>query len=340
MVQSPTFKLTVCIPTFNRAGFLSEALDSIIPQCTEDCEIVVSDNASTDSTAELVSEYARRFDRLRYVRQAENIGCDRNSDLIVELARGEYCWLFADDDVMKPDAIATVLDAIRQGHSLVLVNGEHRDFTMSSIRVPSFFCVDADRVYASSEFDRLFEDVGICIMCLCCVVIKRSVWITRERQRYYGSWFLHTAVVFQEPLPGNTFVIARPLMSLRLGNNQTAQAASFHVWYMCWPELLWSFPLKESTKRKLHGPRPWTRCGYLLATRAVGGYSLADYKTWLRPRLQTFGGTFLPTIVALLPRKAAYHLYRIFSLATGRPRSPRDALWTMFPKSLRTLQES
>lgn len=338
MTRTRSPKLSICIPTFNRAAFIREALESIVVQATSECEIVVSDNASTDHTGEVVAEYARRFDRIRYTRQKENVGFDRNCDWAVECAHGEYCWLFSDDDVMKPGAISTVIEALRCNHGLVLVNGEHKDFTLSNVRAPSFFGVEADRVYLPEEFDRLFADMGICSMCLCCVVIKRSLWAARERSRYYGSWFIHTAVIFQEPLPESTLVMAKPLMSLRLGNEQTAQAALFQVWYVCWPELLWSFPVGETTKRRFCEPNPWKNPRYLLALRVRGCYSKAEYRRCLRPRLATFREALTPRLVALLPRTLARGLYVALSLAAGRSTSLHDTYEGMFPTSLRVLR--
>jgi len=61
-----SIKLSICIPTYNRAAFLGEALDSVIRQATDEVEIVVSDNASTDNTEALVREYQARFPRIRY----------------------------------------------------------------------------------------------------------------------------------------------------------------------------------------------------------------------------------------------------------------------------------
>lgn len=61
MAQSPASKLSICIATRNRATLLPAMLDSIISQTTEECEIVVSDNASTDNNEAVVVDYAKRF---------------------------------------------------------------------------------------------------------------------------------------------------------------------------------------------------------------------------------------------------------------------------------------
>ena len=58
-------KLSICIPTHNRAEFLPATLESIAAQWTDDIEIAVSDNASTDHTAAIVESYRARLGRVR-----------------------------------------------------------------------------------------------------------------------------------------------------------------------------------------------------------------------------------------------------------------------------------
>ena len=116
--------LSICIPTYNRAAFLKELLPSILHQLAElasgEVELIVSDNASTDGT----SEYLRLIDnaRLRWWTNDENIGGDRNFLKCVEEARGEYVWLFGDDDVLPKDSVARVLDFLRRENPALLIS--------------------------------------------------------------------------------------------------------------------------------------------------------------------------------------------------------------------------
>lgn len=98
-------RLSLCIPTFNRAAFIGETLESIIAQATDDVEIVVVDGASTDGTEEVIRIFQKRFPRLRYHRGDRNMGVERDTQKAVELAEGNYCWLMCSDDVLKPGAI-------------------------------------------------------------------------------------------------------------------------------------------------------------------------------------------------------------------------------------------
>lgn len=108
--------LSICIPTFNRAPLLKSALQCILPQVkahSDEVELVISDNASTDGTAEVI-EWARQLGPFRYRRNTENIGACRNIvGLTSELAAGEYCWILPDDDIVREDAISRLLSIIK-----------------------------------------------------------------------------------------------------------------------------------------------------------------------------------------------------------------------------------
>src|SRR5438067_1287485 len=88
-------KFTIGIPTFNRASLLHSALQSAVNQSYDDLEIIVSDNASTDNTAEVVEQFGAR---VRYVRNETNLGANANFFRLVELAAGKYFSWLQDDD--------------------------------------------------------------------------------------------------------------------------------------------------------------------------------------------------------------------------------------------------
>jgi abequosyltransferase len=113
-------RLSICIPTYNFGDFIGETLASVLPQVTDGVEVVILDGGSTDQTPAVVRELQARFPALRYHRRAERGGIDRDMARTVDLARGEYCWLFSSDDLMKPDAIRRVLEQIRSGMDVYL----------------------------------------------------------------------------------------------------------------------------------------------------------------------------------------------------------------------------
>lgn len=113
--------LTIGLPVFNGARFLREALESLLAQSFRDFELLISDNASTDATAEICRDYAARDARIRYVRQAENIGLFPNVDFVMRNARGRYFMLVGDDDVYEPEYAAALVPALEADPGLGLM---------------------------------------------------------------------------------------------------------------------------------------------------------------------------------------------------------------------------
>jgi abequosyltransferase len=301
MSHVPLLRLSVCIATFNRAEFIGDTLSSILTQVTQHCEVVVLDCASTDGTQELIAKDFREFDRLRYIRQESNNGIDRDYDRVVTLALGEYCWLMTDDDLLKPGAIESVLGALSRDPSLVIVNAEIRDFSMSKILQRRRLDFRSDRTYGPGESDRLFEDVGDTLTYIGGTVIKREVWMTRERSRYYNSFYIHIGVIFQQALPRDALFIAEPLISYRMGNLQTFSPKAIEILWVKWPSLVRSLALSGETKSKVCDAEPWTNLGQLVWRRAQGHYSLAVYQRFVRHRLRSRRQKFAPVLVAILP---------------------------------------
>ena len=82
-------RLSIGLPVYNGGRYLAESLDALLGQSYEDFEIIISDNASTDDTAEICRDYESQDQRIRYCRQARNIGLSPNHNFVVDAAQGE-----------------------------------------------------------------------------------------------------------------------------------------------------------------------------------------------------------------------------------------------------------
>lgn len=119
-------RVTVGVPVYNGERHLAETLDAILAQDFQDFELIVSDNASTDRTAEIVTAYQRRDDRIRYVRSETNLGAAANYNRPVELARGEYFKWAADDDLIAPTYLSACVAVLDADPGVVLAYGQTR----------------------------------------------------------------------------------------------------------------------------------------------------------------------------------------------------------------------
>ena len=106
-------RVSIGLPTANRAATLAVSLDAILRQTFDDFEVVISDNASTDDTRALCQQMAARDPRIRYSRNEQNLGIVANFNRVIALARGEFFVLATDDDVWEPgfvESLVTLLD--------------------------------------------------------------------------------------------------------------------------------------------------------------------------------------------------------------------------------------
>ena len=118
--------VTIGISTYNRArGYLRQALGSALAQTYPHLEIVVSDNCSSDDTGAVVTGVGDL--RIRYFRQASNIGANNNFNFCLSQARGAYFLLLHDDDLIDPDFVQTCIDAVNGRPSVgVIRTGSRR----------------------------------------------------------------------------------------------------------------------------------------------------------------------------------------------------------------------
>jgi glycosyltransferase involved in cell wall biosynthesis len=335
MRETKNIRLSICIPTLNRGSFIGETLESILSQSTDEVEIVIVDGGSTDNTQEVVCSYQLRFSRLRYIRDGEDTtsdppvpsagGFDRDCNRAVELAQGEYCWLFTDDDLLKPGAVERVLNATRKEFGLIVVNAEVRSDDLSEVLDPAKLRLAADRTYEPSESQRLFTDVCDYLSFVGGVVIKRQLWIARQKEHYIGSGFIHVGMVFQSPVPEQMLVIAEPLITVRYGNAlYMCSPRYFEIWMFTWPNLIWSFPhFSDAAKRQVCRREPWRKKSILLIYRAIGAFSTREYFEWLEARINSRLERFTSKLIASFPGRAANLLGIVYYNISGRQHSQR-----------------
>ena len=116
--------LSICIPTYNRAPFLASLLARLSAEITgvmsENIEIIVSDNASTDGTTEVCAVARDEFGLpLHYFRQSENIGSEASLNFAISKAKGRYFLYLADDDTLFWFGVVMALKALVQNPAAV-----------------------------------------------------------------------------------------------------------------------------------------------------------------------------------------------------------------------------
>lgn len=125
MPSSP--QISVLLPCYNQARYLSQAIESVLAQENADWELIISDDASTDNSAEIIRDAAARDSRIRIQLHTANRGMAANWNWCLQNARGQYVkYLFGDDYHCAPDALATLSQALDLNPQVALVTSARR----------------------------------------------------------------------------------------------------------------------------------------------------------------------------------------------------------------------
>lgn len=105
-------RVSIGLPVYNGENYLAVAIDSLLAQTYDDFELILSDNASTDRTAEICQSYVAKDSRVRYYRAEVNQGSAWNYGRCFTLARGEYFKWAAHDDLCAPTFLARCVEVL------------------------------------------------------------------------------------------------------------------------------------------------------------------------------------------------------------------------------------
>lgn len=129
----PDKSVSVIIPTYNRAHFIQEAIDSVLRQDIKDCdiEIIVIDDGSMDNTGEIVSGYK---DRVRYIRLA-NGGAGRARNKGMEAAQGDWISFLDSDDRWLPDKLSLQFKVLERFPEIKVIHSNFYTFEGDRITI-------------------------------------------------------------------------------------------------------------------------------------------------------------------------------------------------------------
>ena len=118
--------VTVGIPAYNERRFIAEAIESVLEQTFTDFELLISDDASSDGTAEICAEFAARDRRIRFVRQSQNLGPFLNLKYVTDHAAGALLVWLAHDDMLGRTYLEECVAQLRSRPRDVLVSTDFK----------------------------------------------------------------------------------------------------------------------------------------------------------------------------------------------------------------------
>jgi len=228
-------RLSICIPTYNRAEYLPMLLDSIIAQTGYGCEleVVISDNASTDYTHVIADRYRERFTHFVYHRAETNQGADRNFLKVVEIASGDFCWLMGSDDVLEPGSVVAIEQALDKQPDVagILVRNNSYDLDMK-YQIPiegSSNTFKHTTVLEGSE--GVFAAIGAHFGYISANIVSRKVWkqavATSPVSDYFNAW-VHVYVIGRMlTIQPKWIYLAQACVGWRCGNDSFLSEGMF-----------------------------------------------------------------------------------------------------------------
>jgi glycosyltransferase involved in cell wall biosynthesis len=154
-------RLTVGLPVYNGEKYLAESLDALLGQSYGDFELIISDNASTDSTEEICRQYLAKDSRLSYVRQPVNLGATPNHNYVFEQSHSELFKWASYDDLYGKHLLERCIEALDDDPYLVLAHAYQAIIdTAGDIVLEVEYPLDTANPHAPNRFRSLLFDVG------------------------------------------------------------------------------------------------------------------------------------------------------------------------------------
>ena len=222
--------LSICIPTYNRERCLKDCLGSIVgqfndPGVLDQVEVVISDNASKDNTQVLVEGYQKKYANIKYFRNAENIGFDRNLLNVVEKSSGEFCLTIGDDDALFPGSLAKIIQKIKtMDASYFMLNcwGYNNDLSAPVVSHPNRTEKD-DLIFNKlldfvRSIDNYLDMVGF-FGGMSTQLFSRKIWMDfKEKDKYIGTQTIHLHILLKAFKEQRFALLAEPFVKTRNDN--------------------------------------------------------------------------------------------------------------------------
>jgi Glycosyl transferase family 2 len=232
-MSSPTSpKLTIAIPTWNRAQYLRMNLRRLLEEMSSlppgKVEILVSDNHSTDETPDIVAKVVEAGLPVRYIRNAKDVGSDANIAQCFNEAHGDYVQILGDDDLYVRGTLARVVSLL-----------EPDDYGVLCLR-PFGYDSDPDEEYPGRtgriceflEVGKFLSTVGPLITFISAMVVNRRIQPDVDARQFCGSHLVQVHLVLQAAISArkNAFLREYTLLASATTAGTTRPRSSLKTW--------------------------------------------------------------------------------------------------------------
>lgn len=181
--------LSVCIPAYNRAGFLAPLLESILSQDFDNFEVLICEDGSPERMAiqGIVLQHQRAYPgRIRYEENATNLGYDGNIRRLIEAARGHYCFFVGNDDLLCAGALTSMAESIQRQPDCGVVVRTYASFIGEPEKLKQVFRYFPQEYVLSAGAEAVFTAYRRSVV-ISGLVIHRDAALEVQTQRFDGT---------------------------------------------------------------------------------------------------------------------------------------------------------
>lgn len=116
---------------YNRKEYVEKAVESIEKQLSEEDELLISDDCSTDGTSEIIDALSKKYKNIKVFHQSENLGVDKNMTFLFDNAKNDIFIICDSDDISLDGRVETITKELEENNkiSVIYSNGEVIDET-------------------------------------------------------------------------------------------------------------------------------------------------------------------------------------------------------------------
>lgn len=326
--QQTHILLSICILSYNQAPDIERLLNSLVPQVSDEVEIIIRDDSTNNETELLVGRFSNIIP-IRYI-HGEKEGIDRTVIFLTGEARGEFVWWLGDDEVL-PGGVSSVLEVIKSIPEVTFIWANYR--LVNDVNL----AIDLQRSRFFKNKDELLELGGAALGFVSATVFKREMALTGidGSRKYVGSLFVNLYLVLHViSQAGKYYHIQGPVVICHPTTNEEIRAivsknsgsviinAGFEVYGINFSNIVREFSgafsaaaIRRTIKRSFG--QTWR--GMLVAW--IGGWDTPKGKrVKMLKYFWTFPECWIAIILFLTPLPVNKLLYRIYKASRANRR--------------------
>lgn len=327
--------ISIVIPSNNRTELLDKAIMSIIavPIWNTDCELCISDNSKGNETENLIRTKYSGNSQIVYRRSLDAPSLDENVNMAISMARGEYVWIFGDDDLIVENFLADFLIYLKKSSPDIIILNSSSFYEQGQVEA-SRHVLDKLKVYGPNDDDLFLADQGGYITYVPSIVIRKNLWKQFFRPEKIGTFFAHIDTICRSKIGHSAHYLPNPAIKMRMGM-QTWTARHFEIWNVNFPEVIWALDnYSLQAKKSVIQHYPLKSLRGILASRAYGRFNFKIFKSILLPAENSLLIVkVLGFLISIIPRTVFRRLF-IFYILNFRNKhtvsfSPKLALFNL-----------